>query len=367
MPDIKPPPLVGIPIGPAGGDLGGSYPNPAVIAVTESGGPTSLAIGSIPDGQTIVRSGATLVGVPSSSTDQNVKASSADTTPGTLEDKINPGTGISRTIVNPGADEDYQLSVDYGVGAGTAVEGNDLRVPVQAENDALQGTDGTPSNTNRYVTNSDPRNSDSRAPSGAASNGLAGSYPGPTVNGLTAGVLASDAAHGNRGGGSLHALAIAAGAAGFFSGADKTKLDGLGGIQTLFIPSAMNANGNSGDFGTKVIASNAVGYLSWFIPLSFVSLVSLDLIFIPTAAAAGAGKDIDLFSDYAAVGELSTTHSEADTTSVYNLGTTSTLGSIDVSDIFSSLSANDHCGLQVKHNSIGGTNNYLGVVLRFNT
>lgn len=36
-----------------------------------------------------------------------------------------------------------------------------------------------------------------------------------------------DAAHGNRGGGALHANVVAAGAAGFMTGADKTKLDGI--------------------------------------------------------------------------------------------------------------------------------------------
>lgn len=36
-----------------------------------------------------------------------------------------------------------------------AVGDNDTRVPTQGENDALQGTSGTPSNTNRYVTNDD--------------------------------------------------------------------------------------------------------------------------------------------------------------------------------------------------------------------
>jgi hypothetical protein len=36
-----------------------------------------------------------------------------------------------------------------------AVGTNDTRVPTQDENDALQGTSGTPSNTNRYVTNDD--------------------------------------------------------------------------------------------------------------------------------------------------------------------------------------------------------------------
>ncbi len=41
------------------------------------------------------------------------------------------------------------------------------------------------------------------------------------------GVLATDAQHGTRGGGTLHATVVAAGAAGFMSGADKTKLDGV--------------------------------------------------------------------------------------------------------------------------------------------
>jgi microcystin-dependent protein len=44
---------------------------------------------------------------------------------------------------------------------------------------------------------------------------------------IQVGVLATDAQHGIRGGGTLHAAVIAAGAAGFMLGADKTKLDGI--------------------------------------------------------------------------------------------------------------------------------------------
>lgn len=47
------------------------------------------------------------------------------------------------------------------------------------------------------------------------------------AGGVQVGILASDAQHGNLGGGGIHAVAIAAGAAGFLSGADKTKIDGL--------------------------------------------------------------------------------------------------------------------------------------------
>lgn len=48
-------------------------------------------------------------------------------------------------------------------------------------------------------------------------------------------------AHGDRGGGSLHALAVAGGAAGFMSGADKAKLDALLGASLAEID-----DGNSG-------------------------------------------------------------------------------------------------------------------------
>ena len=72
------------------------------------------------------------------------------------------------------------------------------------------------------------------------------------------GVLATDAQHGTRGGGTQHALVVPAGAAGFMSGADKSKLDGV----------ATNANNyshpnHSGDVtsvgdGVQTIANNAV-------------------------------------------------------------------------------------------------------------
>jgi len=49
---------------------------------------------------------------------------------------------------------------------------------------------------------------------------------------IQVGVLATDAQHGNRGGGALHANVVAAGAAGFMTGADKTKLDGIASSAT---------------------------------------------------------------------------------------------------------------------------------------
>lgn len=50
------------PSDPLGGDLSGTLPNPAVVALTEAGGPTSLPIGAVADGQVLKRVGGQIVG-----------------------------------------------------------------------------------------------------------------------------------------------------------------------------------------------------------------------------------------------------------------------------------------------------------------
>jgi len=124
---------------------------------------------------------------------------------------------------------------------------------------------------------------------------------------------------------------------------------------------------NYGNYAVAEIGSNAQGYFSFYIPDDFNSLVSLKIIGIVSPAAAGTGKDIDLFTNYAQHGELYNTHAETDTTTTYDLSAESNrLYELDISGVFTGITAGDHCGIEVDHNSIGGSIYYLNIELEYN-
>lgn len=143
------------PTGAASGDLSSTYPAPTVIAATTGSG--RLTYGAVADGQVLTRSGTSIVGTTIASSDQLVKVTAADTTAGYLGAKITPANGLQENVLNPGANEELQLSPVYGAAAGTVCEGNDARL------------------------------SDARAPTGAASGDLSSTYPAPTVIAATTG------------------------------------------------------------------------------------------------------------------------------------------------------------------------------------
>lgn len=144
--------------------------------------------------------------------------------------------------------DDGTLAVPAGGGVG----GGDVTGPASSTDNALPRFDGT---SGKILQASSVIVSDANAITGVASIDVTGNV---TVGGTVDGVdVAADAAaltaHVGAGG-SVHANAVAAGAAGFMTGADKTKLDGIAAgaeVNTASNLTATSAHGGIGVYASK--------------------------------------------------------------------------------------------------------------------
>ena len=78
-----------------------------------------------------------------------------------------------------------------------------------------------------------------------------------SADAVQVGTLATDAQHGARGGGTQHAAAVAGGASGFLTGADKTKLDGVASGAAALTSSAPANVGTTAAVGVGTTAARA--------------------------------------------------------------------------------------------------------------
>lgn len=132
------------------------------------------------------------------------------------------------------------------------------------------------------------------------------------------------------------------------------------GIKTVWFDGDFDAD--DGDRRVRNVVTDGSHRFNFYVPEDFASLVSIDILGYSVGAISA--QSINLYSDYAAVGEASNQHSESDTSNTL----TTTAGQIfemDLSSVFSSLNAGDHCGVLIDHQTIGTTIRYLGIRLRY--
>lgn len=120
--------------------------------------------------------------------------------------------------------------------------------------------------------------------------------------------------------------------------------------------------GNLGDMRTRSVGSNASFQFNFVVPLDFATLTSIELVFVP--AGTFAAQNIDLTSDYGAIGEQSINHSESDVANTVS-GTAGQVSVMDISSVFSLLAAGDYAGVTANHQAIGTSIDYLGIRLRY--
>lgn len=123
-------------------------------------------------------------------------------------------------------------------------------------------------------------------------------------------------------------------------------------------------NVNVGNFRARSQGSSGAFRYTFPIPDDFTALIDVALIGIPNGVVT-AGT-VSLSGSHGAPGEPHNTHAEADVIDPTLIFTgANNIAEMDVSSVFSNLSAGDWCGLLVDHNGVGTTINYIQVRLRY--
>jgi hypothetical protein len=140
-----------------------------------------------------------------------------------------------------------------------------------------------------------------------------------------------------------------------------TVIVGKSRVREAFFLAEPSANLNN--MRVRNVGTNGTYRFDFSVPMDFGSLVSLELLGVPTASNAAA--NIDLASNYAAVGQSPTTFTGSNTTATYAL-VSGILVALNLSPVVASLGAGHQGGVLVTHNSVGGSVDYYGIRLRYN-
>jgi hypothetical protein len=310
-------------------------------------------------------------------TDNKVSVSPDDTTPGFLEDKLTAGTGIILTEINGGGNENLEVSVDPAevaqnafttvttpLGTSPLADGPTDTLNFLSSDSSVLITGAQGADSVDFVVDTSIIDHTDLLNIGVNTHAQIDTHLASTANPHSVTFTQSVAADAG--------TDITAAEAETLS--DNSNADGLhfhtqaalAGIKEVMYR-AIGVSSTYENYHVGSIGANGSINISFEIPFDFVSLNFIAMILAPTGNAGGVGKDVDLFSDYGAPGESVTNHSESDVASTYDFGTADFWVAVNVSSVFSSIAANDQCGLEWNQNTVGGTTKILGVILNYTT
>ncbi|MDX1372240.1 MAG: hypothetical protein R3321_07205 [Nitrososphaeraceae archaeon] len=135
----------------------------------------------------------------------------------------------------------------------------------------------------------------------------------------------------------------------------------IAGIKEIvFRPERVN---NVGDYKVKKLGQGATEYFTFYVPQDFNELIQIDFVFVPDNTIAS-GKTVSLDSDYAQVGQNAFTNSES-LSNVPITGVANIITLLEISGVYTQLTARNFCGFKLNLNNIGTTINSLGIRLRY--
>jgi len=136
---------------------------------------------------------------------------------------------------------------------------------------------------------------------------------------------------------------------------------GGGQQKTILIENA--GNDTLGDHRVRAVGQNASFNISFEIPDDAIAILTIKVIAVLGGTITS--QSVSLTSDYGAVGEQYNNHSESQGITIS--ATAGEITAFDVSGVFSSAVAGDHCGLTWQNNAIGQTFNYMKLELTYQT
>lgn len=150
------------------------------------------------------------------------------------------------------------------------------------------------------------------------------------------------------------------------SGVKWAAAGGNGATKEFFVPCTFGSSGVSTDlFYARAMLSSAGQYasISLHIPADFNSIT--EAVILAWWNGDKANTNLDIYSNYAAVGEVKDMHSQSDTVSTYSF-TAYVMREISISGILSSLAAGDYVGISLKLTTDPGGQLYiLGVRFKY--